>query len=70
MKDGGDPHQHSHAKMQRQEQGVRLPPTGKSQGAIGFLSYIGTDLSREAIGLGPIASRERSAWHSVKYVVD
>ena len=37
-------------------QGIRIPPPGKSQVAIGFLRNIGMDPPREAIGLGPVAS--------------
>ena len=48
-----------------------LDTPGKSQVAIGFLRNSGTDPSREAIGpRGPIASRRRPVWPSVKYVDD
>ena len=48
--------------------GSTPPPPGKSQVAIGFLRNTDMDPPREAIGsLGPIASRGRFVWPSVKY---
>ena len=59
-----------HVRRQKGKHGVRIPPTPeKSQVAIGFLRNSGTDPTiPQEDPLGPIASRERSAQHSVKYV--